>query len=171
MRGSCQNPQASFVIQHGLHGSSSPLELGVVPPPVACLFADCAWTRGFFAALLGPVAGWLTFEGFPLAGFTSRQVAKLFGPLRLSRGCQAWLTAMCTSLASALACLFSCQFLSSSSAWAQILNTPKATSKSWITGVCAPDCNFWSCQHVSGQTGWSNVGTAGTDPWEWRGQC
>ena len=39
--------------------------------------------------------------------------------------------------------LFSCQDLSSSSAGSRLLNTPKATSRSWDIRVCGPNCNFW----------------------------
>ena len=67
-------------------------------------------------------AGWLIFEAFPLAGFTSRWWLRFLGPLGLSWGCKALLTAVV--IAWALVCLFLCQDLSSSSAWSRLLNTP-----------------------------------------------
>ena len=56
------------------------------------------------------------------------------GPLGLSCGCKTWLKAMAISLAWALACLFLHQVLSSSWAWSRLLNTSKATSRSWGMG-------------------------------------
>lgn len=66
MRASCQNHEALLVIQHShLGSSSSPLELGTVPPPVTCL--QTGHGRVLFVHFW---AQWLVdpFEAFPLAG-------------------------------------------------------------------------------------------------------
>ena len=100
--GSChQNPWATSVIQHGHIGSRSllsPSELGTVLLLMTCLFEGWAWTRGFFwyfgaqwpvdlhlkhsSLLIYLWGGWLNF----------------LGPLGLSWGCNAWLTAIAISL-------------------------------------------------------------------------
>ena len=53
---------------------------------------------------------------------------------------QQWLSVLheCWPVLSHIGILFS------SWAWSQLLNTSKATSKKWGTGIFRPNCNFWS---------------------------
>ena len=115
------------------------------------LSADWAWTRDFLLPLLGPVASWLTFKAFPLAGFTSRRMVKLPWP--------PWVVLRLQGIADCYGHQFSLRpgllvyvldSLSSSSAWSQLLNTSKAMSRSWNIRVCRPNCNFWSFHLKSG---------------------
>ena len=124
------------------------------------LLADWAWTRGSFCQF---GAQWLVdlyLKHSTLLVLSQGGWLNFLGPLGLSWGCKTWLTVMGTSLAWALACLLSHQVLSSSLAWSQLSNIPKATFRSWGIGVCGPNCNFWSFLLISG-----------TNLQEWKDQC
>lgn len=84
MRASCQNPRASLVTQHSHLGNSSSLELGTVPPPVTCLFADWAWTRVFFAHFWAQWLVDLHLKHSPLLVLPLGEWLHFFGPLSLS---------------------------------------------------------------------------------------
>ena len=75
------------------------------------------WKHSFL--LLLPLYGWLSL----LLSFGSSWVA--------GHGCGQAINSAWT-----LACLYSCQVLSSSSVWSRLLNTPKVTSRCWGLGVC-----------------------------------
>ena len=74
--------------------------------------------------LVLPPGRWLNFLGTPWVVLRLQGTADSCGP----------------SLAWAGACPLARQFLSSSSAWSQLLSIPKATSRSWGIRLCGPNC-------------------------------
>lgn len=100
--GGChQNPWATSVIQHGHIRSRSllsPSRTGDSSLLMTYLFADWAWTRGVLLVLWGSMAQLTYIWNILPCWFNSGGWLNFLGLLRLSWGCNAWLTAIAISL-------------------------------------------------------------------------